>query len=975
MKKIKKITLFSLVFLCVFVSCFALSACKGGDKDIDNGIYVITGDDYRRLVKTDRNGAITEVSAYELKEADVEYVSESGTYYAFIASSEISLEKARFSLSGEVDIINSIILPNFGSFTAKYEKNEKAYYIERNTGDGESAFYAAIQFKVSNDYTSSQLTVNLDYAADSEAEELENKLEKKKEIRILRKADTVSSIGYLTEADYQSGIYEDKIKDSIELAVGEKCYVVIDYKLSNETLINDTDTAELEIYINPSASLDYDVEVEALPTTEYVSSSTNIRAKFRVHDGINEGKTFRFIISVSAENAGHVIIVSNIYGQGIFFYGGHKASGSVIIKDDIELESKLEFLLSDNGEYYTVTGLGGELSDTVNIPSTYKGLPVKEIDSFVFMEAKHIKKVYLSEGLEKIGASAFKNCTSLESIVIPESVTQIGSEAFYGCTADICCVAAGKPSGWSESFAPEGAYITWSSDDIYILNDDGKSYSFTADGFSFTDVKILSEYKYLPVTAISDSAFFCNTALKTVYIPEGIKYIGRKAFYKLRINEIIIPASVEIIGREAFFECNSLASVTFGDNSTLKTIGENSFSNCTALNEIIIPDSVEIIEYGAFESTSLKTVTFGNESMLKTVDESAFEYCTALESITVPSRVETVGKNAFNGCTALETAYFGEGLKTIGESAFMSCASLTEIILPDSLETLGKYAFSGCTLLETVTFNVNSSNTVISERAFENCTSLTSISLGRQLKTVGNYAFSGCTELSGIVIPDSVTDIGASAFYLCSGLTEVTVGSGVKTVGNAAFSGCSGITALTLPDSITEIGESAFLNCVSLTEIALPSSITAINYGTFAGCEELESINIPATVEYIREEAFSGCRSLISVTFIGNSRLLIIGEKAFYNCSLLKNAVIPDSVQIIEDSAFDGCTSLLSVTLGTGIQIIRYRAFYNCTALTEINYRGSEQDFAAVTKGNEWDCYESSGVSEKIGYTLKFIGQ
>ena len=90
---------------------------------------------------------------------------------------------------------------------------------------------------------------------------------------------------------------------------------------------------------------------------------------------------------------------------------------------------------------------------------------------------------------------------------------------------------------------------------------------------------------------------------------------------------------------------------------------------------------------------------------------------------------------------------------------------------------------------------------------------------------------------------------------------------------------------------------------------------------------------------------------------------------------MLKNAVIPDSVQRIEDSAFDGCTSLLSVTLGTGIQNIRYRAFYNCTALTEINYRGSEQDFAAVTKGNEWDCYGSSGVSEKIGYTLKFIGQ
>ena len=31
---------------------------------------------------------------------------------------------------------------------------------------------------------------------------------------------------------------------------------------------------------------------------------------------------------------------------------------------------------------------------------------------------------------------------------------------------------------------------------------------------------------------------------------------------------------------------------------------------------------------------------------------------------------------------------------------------------------------------------------------------------------------------------------------------------------------------------------------------------------------------------------------------------------------------------------------------------------------------GSEQDFTAVTKGYEWDCYDNNGVREKIGYTL-----
>ncbi len=183
--------------------------------------------------------------------------------------------------------------------------------------------------------------------------------------------------------------------------------------------------------------------------------------------------------------------------------------------------------------------------------------------------------------------------------------------------------------------------------------------------------------------------------------------------------------------------------------------------------------------------------------------------------------------------------------------------------------------------------------------------------------TIGEYAFYSCYSLTSVVIPDSVTSIGDYAFSHCSGLTSVVIPDSVTSIGDYVFSHCSGLTSVVIPDSVTSIGNGAFLSCYSLTSVVIPDSVTSIVYYAFSHCSSLTSVVIPDSVTSIGYYAFSHCSSLTSV-------------------------VIPDSVTSIGDSAF-----------------------YYCSSLTSIKYRGTREEWKAISKSFGWN--------SNIGnYTLTF---
>ncbi|MCL1932109.1 MAG: leucine-rich repeat protein [Treponema sp.] len=177
------------------------------------------------------------------------------------------------------------------------------------------------------------------------------------------------------------------------------------------------------------------------------------------------------------------------------------------------------------------------------------------------------------------------------------------------------------------------------------------------------------------------------------------------AFFNTRITSVTIPASVTSIGNGAFYiyssTVDSLATVTFAENSQLKTIGTEAFYNCTSLTSVTIPAGVT------------------------SIGEKAFALCTSLASITIPAGVTSIGDTAFSNCTSLASVTIAEGVTTIGDNAFYNCTGLASVTIPSSVTSIGAYAFSGCTSLTEIT--IPASVTSISFGAFYDWTNAQTI--------------------------------------------------------------------------------------------------------------------------------------------------------------------------------------------------------------------------------------------------------
>ena len=87
------------------------------------------------------------------------------------------------------------------------------------------------------------------------------------------------------------------------------------------------------------------------------------------------------------------------------------------------------------------------------------------------------------------------------------------------------------------------------------------------------------------------------------------------------------------------------------------------------------------------------------------IGENAFSDCTALSEVRFGSGLVSISQRAFDGCTALSSVSLPEGTVFLGYRAFGGCTALADITLPASLETVEAQAFSGCDAVSGVTFN------------------------------------------------------------------------------------------------------------------------------------------------------------------------------------------------------------------------------------------------------------------------------
>ena len=141
------------------------------------------------------------------------------------------------------------------------------------------------------------------------------------------------------------------------------------------------------------------------------------------------------------------------------------------------------------------------------------------------------KNVVIPNGVISIGATAFAGRTNIASIIIPESVGSIGKNAI--------------PVN-SILYVYKGSYAA------YYAENNGFSYIFLDEVPQVFDAQ-------LPSGLISiESEAFAGCIFGTISIPDGVQFIGEKAFANCaNLRKIVIPDSVTYIADNAF-EGNSL---------------------------------------------------------------------------------------------------------------------------------------------------------------------------------------------------------------------------------------------------------------------------------------------------------------------------------------------------------------------------------------------------------------------------------
>lgn len=235
-------------------------------------------------------------------------------------------------------------------------------------------------------------------------------------------------------------------------------------------------------------------------------------------------------------------------------------------------------------------------------------------------------------------------------------------------------------------------------------------------------------------------------------------------------------------------------------------------------------------------------------------------------------------------------------------------------------------------------------------------------------------------SITSVHIPSSVTSIGYCAFYECDNITDIFYhgdASNLKSMihdyywsrnqgtlhvdsGTVLDSGSCGdnVTySLTVDGIMTIEGSGAIWNYDGdenyapwlylrgyIKDLRISDGITSIGKMTFCECRNLSNVSLPNSLQAIGNDAFSRCSALKNITF--PNHLTYIGENAFENCAL-QSLVLPDSLAWMGQLAFAG-SSVKSVVIPTSITYIATGLFEGCGLLTEINYKGTADEWKNV---------------------------
>ena len=247
-----------------------------------------------------------------------------------------------------------------------------------------------------------------------------------------------------------------------------------------------------------------------------------------------------------------------------------------------------------------------------------------------------------------------------------------------------------------------------------------------------------------------------KTLTGTLILPEDIARIEAKAFYESGLKEVIYPETFTHVGPSAFEDAQIERFVCSG-TSKLKYLEDNAFLNCKSLKEVDTGDAA--LNGPKFAGSGLETFDVAKS-----------------ESLTL---------SCFKDCKNLKSLHIGKSLKKVIEN-LKGCENLTEITVDPDNQTFSDYG-----------------GNMIIEKA-------------------SGTLYAGC---KGTVLNDKVLGFNYDVFSETALPETLTIPATVTKIPAQCFNKATGVKEIILPDTLTEIGADAF-DYVALTKLYIPKGVT-----------------------------------------------------------------------------------------------------------------------------------------------------
>lgn len=129
--------------------------------------------------------------------------------------------------------------------------------------------------------------------------------------------------------------------------------------------------------------------------------------------------------------------------------------------------------------------------------------------------------------------------------------------------------------------------------------------------------------------------------------------------------------------------------------------------------------------------------------------------------------------------------------------------------------------------------------TILYDDLFKAHTEITSVVIPDTITNIGGFVFDGCINLKSITLPKNLNNMWQYALTRC-GIETITIPGNVTSIVPFTFYQCRNLKTVILSEGTKKICSWAFKDCASLTEVYLPSSLTEISEKAFEGCEHIK---------------------------------------------------------------------------------------------------------------------------------------